>query len=77
MLSKLRQNSLRRHLVSYPHCGRDVLDHMAVCPFCDGTLQTPARRAGVQEQLKKAKTILRIIGFAVAALLLLWRLMAR
>jgi len=77
VLSKLRQKSLKRHLVRCPHCGRDVLDHMAACPFCDGALQPLMRQDGSDEQLKRLKNTLRIVGFAVAALLLLWRLMGR
>ena len=77
MLSKLRQKSVQRHLVKCPHCGRDVLDHLTVCSFCEGALQPLMREVRSDEQLQKTKNTLRVIGFAIAAGLLLWRLLAK
>jgi len=77
VLNKLRQKSVQRHLVKCPHCGRDVLDHMNVCPVCEGVLQPLMREAKSDEQLRNTKNTLRIIGFVIAAGLLLWRLLAK
>jgi hypothetical protein len=73
----MRQQSVQRHLVKCPHCGRDVLDHMSVCPVCEGALKPLMREARSDEQLRKTKNTLRAIGFTIAAFLVLWRLLAK
>jgi len=77
VLNKLRQKSIQRHLVKCPHCGQDALDHMSVCPVCEGVLQPLMREARSDEQLRNTKNTLRVIGFTIAALLVLWRLLAK
>lgn len=65
----------QRHVTSCPHCGRDVLDHMEQCPFCKGEL-TPLSGQGIpKETQKRIKKWLSIIGYALAAGVLLWRLL--
>lgn len=63
--------SLQKHIVTCPHCGADALDHMTSCPKCKGQLEpqgySPILNSPAQ---KKVKTILSIILYAIAAVLL-------
>jgi endogenous inhibitor of DNA gyrase (YacG/DUF329 family) len=64
-----------KHLRPCPHCGKDVLDHMRECPFCKGQL-TPLNKEGwPEEKIKSIRKTLNIIGFLVAAALIVWRLL--
>lgn len=56
-----QQERLNRHIVTCPHCGKDVLDHMTKCPHCGGEL-TPLGYHPMQESTKKK---LKIVGYTV------------
>lgn len=45
--------------------------------MCEGALKPLMREARSDEQLRKTKHTLRAIGFTIAALLVLWRLLAK
>lgn len=61
-----RQEQLKKHTVTCPHCGKDVLDHMTKCPHCEGEL-TPAGYKPMDEgRLKKIRAITYSIGIVVA-----------
>ncbi len=72
------QSNMRRHVVPCPHCGKDVLDHMTVCPFCQGKLKsryyTPSRNA---EQQKNLKRMMSVVGFAIAAVIIILMLVQK
>ncbi len=67
----------QKHTVQCPHCKKNVLDHMTKCPFCDGKL-TPAGYKPMDEETKKRiKRIASIIGFALAAVIVIIVLLSR
>lgn len=72
------QPSIRRHVVPCPHCNKEVLDHMTECPFCKGKLKpryyTSSRDA---TQAKNLKRTMNVIGFAIAAVMVIWLLLRR
>ncbi len=45
-----------KHVIKCPSCGKDVLDHMAICPYCQGKLQV-----GYSELSKKTKKTVKIV----------------
>lgn len=71
----MAEQRFKKHLTACPHCGRDVLDHMAACPFCKGELIPRSGKPMAPEQLKRLKLMLNIVGFALAVLFLLWRML--
>lgn len=73
MFEKLREKNVQRHLVPCPHCQKDVLDHMTACPFCKGELEPQVARGADPETIRKTRRALSIIGFAIAAVLLILR----
>ena len=68
-------SNYRKHLVACPNCGKEVLDHMLECPFCHAKLVPLTKGAWPEDKIKKTRKILNIVGFIIAAVLLLWRLM--
>lgn len=74
---RLREKSVQRHLIPCPHCGRQVLDHMKGCPFCEAELEPQLAQGASEEQIKRIRRVLSIIGCAVAAALLLLRLTSK
>ena len=69
--------NVEKHKVSCPHCGKDVLDHMTICPFCEGALTPAGYKPMDEETRKRVKRILSIIGFAAAAVVILLILINR
>lgn len=68
--------SYKKHLVPCPTCQKDVLDHMEVCPFCKAQISPKSPGSGLDKaQLRRWKIILNVVGFAVAAAVILWRLL--
>ena len=70
-----RRARVERHAVPCPHCGKSVLDHMTVCPYCKGELQPLGYRyidphndhaLADPEKLRKIKLICSIVGGIVA-----------
>ena len=57
-----RQQRLRRHVVTCPHCGKEVLDHMTRCPFCGGELSPRGYSPMSEEKKKKIRLVTGIIG---------------
>lgn len=62
---KKRQERLKKHTVSCPHCGKDVLDHMTKCPHCGGEL-TPAGYKPLSEATQKK---IKIVSYSIGALI--------
>ncbi len=61
-----RKRAMERHIVSCPHCGKEVLDHMTECPFCHGQL-TPLGYGGRDEKkFKIARIVTYSVLFAIA-----------
>ena len=52
---------MQKHVVTCPHCKKDVLDHMTKCPHCGGEL-TPL---GYKPMAEKTKKKLMIAGYTV------------
>ncbi|MGI6150424.1 MAG: hypothetical protein ACOYIR_00490 [Christensenellales bacterium] len=72
------QANLRRHVVSCPHCGKDVLDHMTQCPFCKGKLKSRYYTSFRDpDQAKALKRTMRIVGFAIAAVIFILLMVKR
>jgi len=69
--------NVEKHKVPCPHCGKDVLDHMTKCPFCEGALTPAGYKPMDEETRKRVKRILSIIGFAAAAVVILLILINR
>ena len=57
---------LEQHVVSYPHCGKNVLDHMSECPYCKGALVPSGYKPVDPEKFRKIKIACTVIGVAVA-----------
>ncbi len=60
------KESTKKHIVSCPACGKDVLDHMTECPFCHGSL-TPKGYAGPQSENYEVIRKWMRIGFIAVA----------
>ncbi len=63
---KKHRARLEQHVVSCPHCGKNVLDHMSECPYCKGVLVPAGYRPVDPEKFKKIKLACTIAGIAVA-----------
>ena len=72
------QGNMKRHIVTCPHCGKEVLDHMIQCPFCKGRLN-PRYYTGFRtdDQVRTLRRTMRIIGFAIAAILIVLMMLKR
>lgn len=77
MFERLRQKSVERHLAPCPHCDKQVLDHMSACPFCGGALSPSLPSGQRPDGIKRLRRRLSIIGFVIAAALVIWRLTSR
>ena len=62
---------LQKHIVVCPHCGGDALDHMTQCPYCGGELTPRGYRPMNENTARKLKTVGTVIGFAVAAIVVI------
>jgi len=64
-----------KHIVSCPHCGKDVLDHMKECPFCKGELKPtcydPRPTGEKTPQQKVINTVFWLIAIASVVMLIL------
>ena len=64
-----------KHTLPCPHCGRDVLDHMKVCPFCKKEITWPWSKKSIPENVvKTSRRLLYFIGFLVLIVLLILKL---
>lgn len=72
------QENVRKHVVPCPHCKKEVLDHMTECPFCRGELKPRYYTASRDPtQAKNLKRTMNVIGFAIAAVLIVWLLVQK
>ena len=55
-----------RHIVQCPACGRDILDHMTRCPFCDAEVEVGGPKPMSEATLRRVKLIALIVGAAIA-----------
>lgn len=60
-----QEERMRRHVVTCPHCGKDVLDHMTECPFCKGELMPVGYKPVDERLIKKIRLICFLVGAAV------------
>ncbi|MEG1548360.1 MAG: hypothetical protein RR232_05925 [Clostridia bacterium] len=67
----------KKHLVQCPHCGKDVLDHMTECPSCKGELSPGGYKPMSPEKLRSVKRTTNIIGFIIAAIVIVIALLRR
>lgn len=67
----------KKHVVTCPHCGKDVLDHMTECPFCKGALKPAGYREMDPEKRKRVKIISNVIGGILALAVLIWLYVGR
>ena len=63
----------KKHVISCSHCGKDVLDHMDVCPHCGGQL----RKKYDEEKLKRFRRVANIVGILISVILLVFILANR
>lgn len=68
---KKKKTNLEKHIVKCEHCGKDVLDHMTQCPYCHGELHGNGYKPMTDEQIKKIRVPLTIIGIVVVAVLII------
>ena len=61
-----REARLKKHIVSCPHCGKDVLDHMTECPHCKEKITPRGYQPMDAGKSKKIRTVLFIVGLVVA-----------
>ena len=60
-------------IITCPHCGAEVLDHMTECPRCKKPLKPKGYTPLTDKQIKKIKIITFSVGMAVAiAVLVCW-----
>ena len=64
--AKRREKFEKRHVVTCPHCGKNVLDHMTQCPYCGGKLDPLGYRPMDPKKYKKIKLICAIVGAVIA-----------
>ncbi|MFA5449868.1 MAG: hypothetical protein WC292_05470 [Clostridia bacterium] len=78
MSEKTPNNFIDKHKVVCPHCPKDVLDHMTVCPFCGGKLIPQGYNPPNPAKMKKIKliawVILGIVATAIAIFIILDKL---
>ncbi|HBH13289.1 MAG TPA: hypothetical protein DDX29_09255 [Clostridiales bacterium] len=70
---KKSKTGYEKHLTTCPHCNRDVLDHMAVCPFCQGKLE-PYYKPMETEKARRVRNFLTIVLMAIALVIILSKL---
>ena len=60
-----RRARAESHVVVCPHCGKNVLDHMTKCPYCEGALVPRGYTPVDPEKYKKIKIACTVVGVAV------------
>ena len=63
-----------KHLITCPHCGKDVLDHMQVCPFCKGEIEGSGYGRMDEIKRRKIRKILGIVFVVLAVLIYLMKI---
>ncbi len=71
MAMRVKEPSYKKHLVRCPACGREVLDHMTACPFCQAALAPSGYSGAPSEKLTQVRRAANIAGLLIAAALLL------
>ncbi len=72
------QEYRKKHTVTCPHCGKEILDHMTECPHCKGKVDTKRYQPLSDSKIKKIRIVTYTVGIAVALVILvlyftLWR----
>lgn len=75
MKQKKSMTGYEKHIVQCPECGKDILDHMTVCPFCKAALGTSIYSASDEGRTKKIRLALTIILIVVIVLIFISELM--
>ena len=72
---KEKKNSIEKHTVVCPHCGKKVLDHMTECPFCKGELKPAYYNTANMDSTdrKKLRVIILVISLVIVAAVLILR----
>ena len=58
--------SYERHIVQCPVCGKDILDHMNVCPFCKTEIEIGGMKPISEATIKRVRIIALIVGVIIA-----------
>lgn len=69
--------SYERHIVQCPVCGKDILDHMMVCPHCKAEITIGGVKPMSQDTVQKVKTIALIVGIIIALVIIVPILMKK
>jgi hypothetical protein len=66
-----------KHIVQCTSCGKDILDHMAVCPFCKAPQSASAYTPSDEGKIRKTRLVLTIIFILIIAALFISELVKR
>lgn len=69
--------SYERHIVQCPVCGKDILDHMTVCPHCKSEIVIGGVKPMSEDTLRRVKIIALIAGIAIALVIIIPILMKK
>lgn len=72
-----RKAKLEKHVVVCPHCGKNVLDHMDKCPYCEGELTPKGYRPMNEKVMRRVKIISSAVLIAVAVGIAIWIIATR
>ena len=67
MEPKTSRTRFEKHIVRCPSCGKDILDHMTVCPFCKASV-TPSSYTGMDE--KHIRTVRLVLAILLSLVIL-------
>ncbi|NCA67245.1 MAG: hypothetical protein EOM87_04180 [Clostridia bacterium] len=71
-MEKKKLTNLEKHIILCPHCGKKALDHMTVCPYCEGELIPVGYRESNPATRHKIKITLWIVLLIAAAAILIY-----
>ncbi|MHB1454126.1 MAG: hypothetical protein ACYCYM_09290 [Saccharofermentanales bacterium] len=69
MKQKKSVTGYEKHIVQCPECGKDILDHMTVCPFCKAPVATSVYSVYDAAKVKKIRLALTILLIAAIVLI--------
>lgn len=70
----MMKKSTVRHITQCPSCGKDILDHMTVCPFCKAAVDPKGYKGKNDENYETVKKISYIIIISIACICVLYML---
>lgn len=60
----------KKHTVTCPHCGKNILDHMTECPYCKGKVDPKRYKPLSDEKIKKIRIVTYSVGTVLALVIL-------